>query len=580
MKKRVFSILLALALCLTLLPAAAWAEETGAGETTCEHDWEWVPTDAGYNHIEKCKNCEETRGNTQQHDNASGYCSFCHAQLKARVNKSGFYTSLQKALDNVGADGTLTNTTTIYPLVAQENITYSKTTNKNVTLNLYEETIDSLTVTAGTLKIEGQGTINTLTVTGGTVQLSGGTYGNITPPAGKSVNDLLAPGYYAVRTTDGKISVQQAPITNVTVSVSNNDNTVYGYSEADAPVLTATVTPSDLQGVTYQWYADDSLDPNVDGTLIVDATGKTYTLPIGLEATGTGSIGYYCKATIGGCTATSNIAAVTIKKAPSVVSLPDVNVKQVFNDTTTKTINLYDYIRTELNQLKAAAEEAATTGNPIGTMQFKGNGYTPAESIQNGWTVGAETGEITYTIAENQSKGTQITISYKVGFESRESLDSTYILNHEDAEGKIIITLTGIVPTGTPNYTPVTTAGKTLADVNLNGEFKDGDTVVPGTVEWVLQDGQSPEDVTVEKGASYAWKFTPDEDNRATYEGLTGTIIPWTENGSGTVIVITPPEHTADNTTNPATGAAAQPALGLALLAAAVICMDSKLRRK
>lgn len=29
MKKRVFSILLALALCLTLLPAAAWAEETG-----------------------------------------------------------------------------------------------------------------------------------------------------------------------------------------------------------------------------------------------------------------------------------------------------------------------------------------------------------------------------------------------------------------------------------------------------------------------------------------------------------------------------------------------------------------------
>ena len=178
-------------------------------------------------------------------------------------------------------------------------------------------------------------------------------------------------------------------------------------------------------------------------------------------------------------------------------------------------------------------------------------------------------------MGENTAPEKKITIKYKAF-----AHEGNYKNNYEYAEGTVVITLTKITPTGTPNYTPVTTEGKTLADVNLNGEFKYGDTVVPGRLEWVLEGNQTPEDVTVVKGARYAWKFTPDEDNSAIYEGLTGTIIPWTESGSGAVIIITPPEQTTDNTTNPATGAAAQPALGLALLAVAAICVDSKLRRQ
>lgn len=558
MKKRVFSILLALALCLTLLPAAAWAEETGTnGDETCVHDWEWVPTDAGYNHISKCKKCT-AQGTTMQHDNASGYCSFCHAQLKARVNQSGFYTSLQKALHGAGSNKILIAVKqTVYPIGdQQESITYSETVNENVTLNLNRATIESLTVTAGTLKIEGSGAINTLTVTGGTVQLSGGTYGTITPPAGKSVNDLLAPGYYAVQTANG-ISVQQAPITNVTVSVSNNENTVYGYSEADAPVLTATVTPSDLQGVTYQWY-------KVNGskkTAINNATAQTYTVETGLNA---GDYDYCCTATVDTYSLTSGDVTVTIKKANG-PQLGTINVNQVYNDTASKTIEIYDQVIGKLN-------EAFPNG---GTMEFQGDGYESADGLTlNGWQIDVNSGSITYTMGENTAPEKKITIKYKA-FAHK----GNYKNNYEYAEGTVVITLTKITPTGIPNYTPITSSGKTLADAHLNAN--NNAFSVPGAVEWVLEGNQTPEDVTVVKGARYAWKFTPDEDNSAIYEGLTGTIIPWTESGSGAVIIT--PSQSGESTpaSNPNTGAAhvGQPLPGLALLALAALCLYAGTRR-
>lgn len=555
MKKRVFSILLALALCLTLLPAAAWAEETGTnGDETCVHDWEWVPTDAGYNHISKCKKCT-AQGTTMQHDNASGYCSFCHAQLKARVNQSGFYTSLQKALHGAGSNKILIAVKqTVYPIGdQQESITYSETVNENVTLNLNRATIESLTVTAGTLKIEGSGAINTLTVTGGTVQLSGGTYGTITPPAGKSVNDLLAPGYYAVQTANG-ISVQQAPITNVTVSVSNNDNTVYGYSEADAPVLTATVTPSDLQGVTYQWY-------KVNGskkTAIDNATAQTYTVETGLNA---GDHYYCCTATVGTYSLTSDDVTVTIKKADG-PQLGTINVNQVYNDTASKTINIYDYIGTDLNKL---AKDA-------GTLRFHTGTYSPVDTIKSGWGVDVNTGAITYQLANGLSVNDEITITMQVGYN-----DQTYSKNHEDATVTVNITLTKITPTGTPNYTPITSSGKTLADAHLNAD--NNAFSVPGTVKWVGEtDELDPSTVPVEKDKAYTWKFTPWLDN---YESITGSIILWTESGSGVVIIT--PSQSGESTpaSNPNTGAAhvGQPLPGLALLALAALCLYAGTRR-
>lgn len=585
MKKRVFSILLALALCLTLLPAAAWAEETGTnGDETCTHtDWEYIDDEEGQRHIQQCKNCPQKTTPTDcihREGTTKGKCEICGLDLAVSLNDwtgGRCVTTWEKAFSHVGSSK-------YYPITdITENVTLNnangeplkihmagykatgKITVQSGTLELYlnpaedrdkfASTISEIEVTGGTLNVTGNEllTIEKLTVNGGTVQLFGGTYGTITPPAGKSVNDLLAPGYYAVQTANG-ISVQQAPITNVTVSVSNNDNTVYGYSEADAPVLTATVTPSDLQGVTYQWYKVNGSEK----TAIDNATAQTYTVETGLNA---GYYDYCCTATVGTYFLTSEEVKVTIAKADG-PQLGTINVNQVYNDTASKTINIYDYIGTDLNKL---AKDA-------GTLRFHTGTYSPENTIESGWSVDVNTGAITYQLANGLSVNGEITITMQVGYN-----DQTYSKNHEDATVTVNITLTKITPTGTPNYTPITSSGKTLADAHLNAD--NNAFSVPGTVKWVGEtDELDPSTVPVEKDKAYTWKFTPQLDN---YESITGSIILWTESGSGVVIIT--PSQSGESTpaSNPNTGAAhvGQPLPGLALLALAALCLYAGTRR-
>ena len=582
MKKRVFSILLALALCLTLLPAAAWAEETGTnGDETCTHtDWEYIDDEEGQRHIQQCKNCPQKTTPTDcihREGTTKGKCEICGLDLAVSLNDwtgGRCVTTWEKAFSHVGSSK-------YYPITdITENVTLNnangeplkihmagykatgKITVQSGTLELYlnpaedrdkfASTISEIEVTGGTLNVTGNEllTIEKLTVNGGTVQLSGGTYGTITPPAGKSVNDLLAPGYYAVQTANG-ISVQQAPITNVTVSVSNNDNTVYGYSEADAPVLTATVTPSDLQGVTYQWY-------KVNGskkTAIDNATAQTYTVETGLNA---GNYDYCCTATVGTYSLTSGNVKVIVAKADG-PQLGTINVNQVFNDTASKTINIYESIGTALDQLKADA----------GTLRFHSGTYSPENTIKSGWGVDVNTGAITYQLAEGLSVGQTITITMQVGY------NEAYSKNHEDATVTVNIALTMATPTGTPNYTPITSSGKTLADAHLNAD--NNAFSVPGNVMWAV-DGD-PESVKVEKGTAYEWIFRPNDDKH--FEVIRGSIILWTESGSGVVIIV--PSQSGESTpaSNPNTGAApvGQPLPGLALLALAALCLYAGTRR-
>lgn len=552
MKKRVSSILLAAVLCVTMLSVVALADE-------CQHDWEYKDTGAGLNCIETCTKCSTTQGSSRQHrddglnNNAKdGKCDFCSAELAVSFNdlfRTICATTWEAAFKEIGS-----TSGTLYPIAdTTETITYNE--KGNVTINLAGLTINKLKVTKGTLTITGSGTITKLEVSGGTVQLSGGTYGTITPPAGKSVNDLLAPGYYAVQTANG-ISVQQAPITNVTVSVSNNDNTVYGYSEADAPVLTATVTPSDLQGVTYQWYKVNGSEK----TAIDNATAQTYTVETGLNA---GDYDYCCTATVGTYFLTSEEVKVTIAKADG-PQLGTINVNQVYNDTASKTIKIYDQVIGKLN-------EAFPNG---GKMEFQGDGYESADGLTlNGWQIDVDSGSITYTMGENTAPGKKITIKYKAF-----AHDGNYKNNYEYAEGTVVITLTKITPTGTPNYTPITSSGKTLADANLNAN--NNAFSVPGEVRWVGEsDGVLADDTPVEKGVAYHWEFRPTEGDK--YERLTGSIILWTESGSGVVIIV--PSQSGESTpaSNPNTGAAhvGQPLPGLALLALAALCLYAGTRR-
>lgn len=566
MKKRVSSILLAAVLCVTMLSVVALADE-------CQHDWEYKDTGAGLNCIGTCKICKAESYPVQHCDIVKdGKCDYCNTALAVSFNDiyRSCATTWEAAFKEIGS-----TSGTLYPIAdTTETITYNG--NGNVTINVTGKTLNNLTLNSGkvTLKhnevYDGASTVKNVTVTGGTlkiegnshltvttlnisanakVELSGGTYGEITGVTDK--NTLLGPGY--VFDTDGK-TVVEAPIKSVTASVTDHNNAKYGYTVEQAPVLTATVAPDNATGVTYQWYKVNGSEK----TAIDNATAQTYTVETGLNA---GNYDYCCTATVGTYFLTSEEVKVTIAKADG-PQLGTINVNQVYNDTASKTIEIYDQVIGKLN-------EAFPNG---GTMEFQGDGYESADGLTlNGWQIDVNSGSITYTMGENTAPEKKITIKYKA-FAHK----GNYKNNYEYAEGTVVITLTKITPTGTPNYTPITSSGKTLADAHLNAD--NNAFSVPGNVMWAV-DGD-PESVKVEKGTAYEWIFRPDDDEH--FEVIRGSIILWTESGSGVVIIV--PSQSGESTpaSNPNTGAAhvGQPLPGLALLAVAAICVDSKLRRQ
>lgn len=580
MKKRVSSILLAAVLCVTMLSVVALATES----TDCNHTYNYVANDNGINHSPKCDNCGyvDTSRSSQHCDNGSnskykdGKCDYCDAELAVSFNdssRSSCATTLKAAFDYVKSENSSTETK-LFSMkniaddvrfegslatlnLAGNNLTGSITVNGGTltitnTLDSQSSTVSTINVTGGTVKIEGNLTVTTLKISANAkAELSGGTYGEITGVTDK--NTLLAHGYVF----DGN-TVKEAPIKSVTASVTGHNNAKYGYTAEQAPVLTAAITPAitpdNVTGVTYQWY-------KVNGskkTEIDNATAQTYTVETGLNA---GYYDYCCTATVGTYSLTSGDVTVTIKKADG-PQLGTINVNQVYNDTASKTINIYDYIGTDLNKL---AKDA-------GTLRFHTGTYSPEGSLATGWSVFESNGAITYQLAEGLSVGKTITITITVGYN-----DQTYSKNHEDATVTVNITLTKITPTGTPNYTPITSSGKTLADAHLNAD-KNAFSV-PGTVKWVGEtDELDPSTVPVEKDKAYTWKFTPQLDN---YESITGSIILWTESGSGVVIIV--PSQSGESTpaSNPNTGAAhvGQPLPGLVLLALAALCLYAGTRR-
>lgn len=551
MKKRVSSILLAAVLCVTMLSVVALATECADGAHTYDENL-WAPNANGISHSPRCDKCEHVRENPtiQHYDiNRDGICDACRVGLGAYLGNSpaqgGCFTTLQGALDYAGNER---DSITVNPIRNQESVTYSGK-NTQVTLNLAGVTINELKVTSGKLTIVGNGTVTKLEVTtNAKAELSGGTYENITGVTDK--NTLLGPGYVF----DGN-TVKEAPIKSVTASVTAPNNAKYGYTAEQAPVLTATVVaPDNATGVTYQWYKVNGSEK----TAIDNATAQTYTVETGLNA---GDYDYCCTATVDTYSLTSEKVKVPIAKADG-PQLGTINVNQVYNDTASKTINIYDYIGTDLNKL---AKDA-------GTLRFHTGTYSPEGSLATGWSVFESNGAITYQLAEGLSVGKTITITITVGYN-----DQTYSKNHEDATVTVNITLTKITPTGTPNYTPITSSGKTLADAHLNADNKAFS--VPGTVKWVGEtDELDPSTVPVEKDKAYTWKFTPWLDN---YESITGSIILWTESGSGVVIIT--PSQSGESTpaSNPNTGAAhvGQPLPGLALLALAALCLYAGTRR-
>lgn len=427
MKKRVCSILLAAVLCVTMLSVVALATECADGAHTYDENL-WAPNANGISHSPRCDKCEHVRENPtiQHYDiNRDGICDACRVGLGAYLGNSpaqgGCFTTLQGALDYAGNER---DSITVNPIRNQESVTYSGK-NTQVTLNLAGVTINELKVTSGKLTITGNGRVTKLEVSGDTVQLSGGTYGKITGVTDK--NTLLGPGYVF----DGD-TVKEAPIKSVTASVmDHHNNAKYCYTAEQAPVLTAAITPDNVTGVTYQWYKVNGSEK----TAIDNATAQTYTVETGLNA---GNYDYCCTATVGTYSLTSEEVKVTIAKADG-PQLGTINVNQVYNDTASKTININDYIGTDLNKL---AKDA-------GTLRFHTGTYSPVDTIKSGWGVDVNTGAITYQLANGLSVNDEITITMQVGYN-----DQTYSKNHEDATVTVNITLTKITPPALPITPP------------------------------------------------------------------------------------------------------------------------------
>lgn len=151
--------------------------------------------------------------------------------------------------------------------------------------------------------------------------------------------------------------------------------------------------------------------------------------------------------------------------------------------------------------------------------------YTGATAMTYGETLtlrsagGSGSGVVSYTVREDtgkaeifgdQMKATQAGTVYVT---VHKAADADYT---EASSSEVAITIRKAVPTGTPAYTKITSAGKTLADAKLTtvgGTFS-----VPGSVAWEL-----PDTTTVVANRAYTWIFTPDDTTN--YESISGEIV-------------------------------------------------------
>ncbi len=159
------------------------------------------------------------------------------------------------------------------------------------------------------------------------------------------------------------------------------------------------------------------------------------------------------------------------------------------------------------------------TGN---TSVIYGEKLTLTTSGGNG------TGAVTYRIDTAHSTGeaaidpnTGVLTPVRVGSVSviaAKAGDNDY---NDVTSAPFVLMIKPATPTGEPNYTKITTGGKTLKDAALTTK---GSTLDPndGKLEWLDDKGNAlPDDTRVKANTTYKWRFTPTDTN---YTTLTGEI--------------------------------------------------------
>ncbi len=153
-----------------------------------------------------------------------------------------------------------------------------------------------------------------------------------------------------------------------------------------------------------------------------------------------------------------------------------------------------------------------------GELIYNGAGQAYETASISGITAGANPG---WTYAYVPSGTGSLDASGKPQNAGTYTVTATYEDDDNYGTKSAVLEIKKAVPTGTPKYTSITEASKTLADAALTDVGSSFSTA--GTVIWVADDGVTPLAATTEVMANtaYKWLFTPTDAN---FEEITGMI--------------------------------------------------------
>ena len=299
---------------------------------------------------------------------------------------------------------------------------------------------------------------------------------------GLNIGDLLDEGY-ALRNagtgawygeteqTVGNVTVQQAPITSVTLTALNADGTAAStsipYGTTGGIKLSASCTRQGAGKLSCQWYTIGGTLQLIDG-----ATEPVYQLPADLSV---GEYTYRVTFTADGYSKSADIT-ITITATNKIVPTGEPTL----------------------------STETLTYGQALSAIKLSGKLHD---------TVNNKDVEGMFMWADGTVKPSAG--SYEAAWKFTPADGDTYA----ETTGTVTITVNKAKPTGEPVYTKITAANKTLKDAAL----KPNTSWPTGTIQWVDKDGKELPDTTeVKANTTYKWIFTPtgaDADNYTTAEG-------------------------------------------------------------
>ena len=409
------------------------------------------------------------------HEVVNGACE-CGATFAASVTQNGavtYYKDFHTALNAAKAGDTLTLLTDVKGDV-------TVTIDKEITFDLNGHRIYDLTVRC---KI--------------TLKDSAGGTGKIAEwlrvDNGLNIGDLLEEGY-ALRNagtgawygeteqTVGNVTVQQAPITSVTLTALNADGTAAStsipYGTTGGIKLSASCTRQGAGELSCQWYT-------IGGTLqlINGATEPVYQLPADLSV---GEYTYRVTFTADGYSKSADIT-ITVTATNKIVPTGEPTLSAT----------------------------TLTYGQALSAIKLSGKLH---DNVNNKDVEG------TFTWADGTVKPSAG--SYEAAWKFTPTDGDTYT----EADGTVSITVNKAKPTGEPIYTKITAANKTLKDAAL----KPNTSWPNGTVQWVDKDGKELPDTTeVKANTAYKWIFTPGAEFAANYTTATGELTLYSVSSGG-----------------------------------------------